>query len=221
MVRGLQYQAKNSCEVFMSSSVSATSGVASASDIQTMYLKLLSAQMQNQNPLDPMSDDQMASQMAQFSQLQQLESMSSGINQMVTSTNSLNSNFAKVLAGTQMDYGKNLVGKVVAYTDSNGSIQMGTVNQVEVQNGTPSLRIGDTSVSLDSVVAVGDETQVKIPNQLSYGQSLINRTVAYVNPSTGQTQTGVVQNATLSNNNVYLLINGQEVGLDQVGAVGN
>jgi flagellar basal-body rod modification protein FlgD len=205
----------------MSSSVSSTSGVASANDIQTMYLKLLSAQMQNQNPLDPMSDDQMASQMAQFSQLQQLESMSSGINQMVTSTNTLNSNFAKVLAGTQLNSSQDLVGKVVAYTDSNGNIQMGIVNQVEVQNGTPSLRIGDTSVSLDSVVAVGDSTQVKIPNQLSYGQSLVNRTVAYVDPVTGQTRTGAVQNATLSNNNVYLLINGQTVGLDQVEAVGN
>jgi len=61
-----------------------TSAIGTASDIQMDYMKLLITQLQNQNPLEPLNNNEMASQLAQFSQLQQLESM--------------NSTFAQVLA---------------------------------------------------------------------------------------------------------------------------
>ena len=47
--------------------------IASSSDIQLDYMKLLVTQLRNQNPLEPMDSNDMASQLAQFSQLQQLE----------------------------------------------------------------------------------------------------------------------------------------------------
>ena len=53
------------------------SSIASASDMQMDYMKLLVTQLQHQNPLEPLSNNEMASQLAQFSQLQQLESMNS------------------------------------------------------------------------------------------------------------------------------------------------
>ena len=37
------------------------------------FLKLLIAQLQNQDPMNPMQGDQMASQLAQFSSLEQLQ----------------------------------------------------------------------------------------------------------------------------------------------------
>ena len=76
-----------------------SSAINSASNIQMDYMKLLITQLQNQNPLEPMDNNQMASQLAQFSQLQQLESM--------------NSNFANVLSSTERNYANSLIGKEI------------------------------------------------------------------------------------------------------------
>ncbi|WP_163536799.1 flagellar hook assembly protein FlgD [Gracilibacillus sp. YIM 98692] len=47
------------------------------------FLKILMAQLQNQDPLNPMEDKEFISQMATFSSLEQMTNMSSGINQLV------------------------------------------------------------------------------------------------------------------------------------------
>ncbi len=52
----------------------AVSEIGSANKIQMDYMKLLVTQMQNQNPLEPMNNDQMTSQLTQISQLEQMES---------------------------------------------------------------------------------------------------------------------------------------------------
>jgi len=79
----------------------AVSAIASASDIQMDYMKLLIAQLQHQNPLEPLNNNEMTSQLAQFSQLQRLESLSSS--------------FAAVLASTNRSYANSLIGKNVSY----------------------------------------------------------------------------------------------------------
>jgi flagellar basal-body rod modification protein FlgD len=99
----------------------AVSAIASASDIQMDYMKLLLVQLQNQNPLEPMSNNEMASQLAQFSQLQRLESLSSS--------------FADVLTTTNRNYANSLIGKDVSYIlqdELTGAIEKkwGTVGEV-------------------------------------------------------------------------------------------
>ena len=105
-----------------------TTAIASASNIQMDYMKLLVTQLQNQNPLEPMNNDQMASQLAQFSQLSQLESM--------------NSSFADVLATTNRSYANSLLGKNVTFYAENevtGELEkeVGTVSSVfnDIGNG--------------------------------------------------------------------------------------
>jgi flagellar basal-body rod modification protein FlgD len=116
-----------------------------ASNIQMDYMKLLVTQLQNQNPLEPMDNDQMASQLAQFSQLQQLESM--------------NTNFAKVLAGTERNYANSLIGKEISFASENGTggrdIASGIVEQV-INNvdGKIILVTGDHAVALEGVISV-------------------------------------------------------------------
>jgi len=77
------------------------SSIASASDIQMDYMKLLVTQLQNQNPLEPLNNNEMASQLAQFSQLQQLEQM--------------NTSFADVLTTTNRSYANSLIDKQVTF----------------------------------------------------------------------------------------------------------
>jgi len=93
----------------------ATTSVTSSS-IQADYMKLLITQLQNQNPLEPLDSNQMAAQLAQFSQLQQLESM--------------NTSFAKVLSTTEMMYANSLIGKEVSFY---GQLEDGTADIISAR----------------------------------------------------------------------------------------
>ena len=78
--------------------MASTSEITSASNIQMDYMKLLITQLQNQNPLEPLNNNEMATQLAQFSQLQQLESM--------------NESFADVLGVVEQVY-NNIDGEIL------------------------------------------------------------------------------------------------------------
>jgi flagellar basal-body rod modification protein FlgD len=102
-----------------SSSASALAGTESASALQNNFMTLLVTQMQNQNPLNPMDNAQVTSQMAQLSTV-------TGIGQMNTTLTSLMSS----LASSQSMQAANLIGKSVvvpgnAVTLSSGAGQFG------------------------------------------------------------------------------------------------
>jgi flagellar basal-body rod modification protein FlgD len=119
----------------------AVSAVNSSADMKMDYMKLLLAQMQNQNPLEPMSNTEMASQMAQFSQLEQLENM--------------NTTFSSVLKNTQLNYANSLIGKRVVYEDSNGKLTGADVEAVGIEGSDILLKVGDTQVNVNDVLAIG------------------------------------------------------------------
>ena len=122
------------------------SGIASASDIQMDYMKLLITQLQNQNPLEPLDNNEMASQLAQFSELEQLESM--------------NVSFAKVLASVERTYATSLIGKEVSYeatTETGDSeTRSGVVEEVRTGfDGQVALTVGVDTIGLDDILSVG------------------------------------------------------------------
>lgn len=119
-----------------------------ASQIQTDYMKLLVTQLQNQNPLEPMDNNQMASQLAQFSELSQLETM--------------NSSFSQALTAANRTYANSLIGKNVSFlaedsTDS-ADIKTGKVEKViNGSDGSINLQIGDYLLGLNGVISVDNQ----------------------------------------------------------------
>jgi flagellar basal-body rod modification protein FlgD len=101
----------------------------------TAFLQLLTTQMSNQDPLNPMDDTQSVSQLAQFSALQASQNLE-------TSFSNFQSNFA-VLQTAQ------LIGKTVtvntADASGNSSSLSGTVGSISVQNGVPQLTLLDAN----------------------------------------------------------------------------
>jgi flagellar basal-body rod modification protein FlgD len=104
-------------------------------------------QLQNQNPLEPLDNQQMASQLAQFSQLQQLESM--------------NSSFARALVSAERSYATSLIGREVSFLTETETGAMeahsGTVEQVH--NGVDGgivLAVGQFAISLEDILSVKD-----------------------------------------------------------------
>jgi len=115
------------------------------------FMKVLITQLQNQNPLEPLDNNEMASQLALFSQLQQLESM--------------NSNFAEVLAVTNRNYANSLIGKRVTFfaqdTETGNLVQKeGIVNEVynDLDAGENLLNVTvddeEYTLSLNAVISV-------------------------------------------------------------------
>jgi len=121
------------------------SAIVTASDIQMDYMRLLVAQLQNQNPLEPLDNNEMASQLAQFSQLQQLET--------------INHSFARVLTNASRTYAASLLGKDVSFLaeTQTGAIetQNGKVEQVYNDvDGEIFLMVGDRAIRLEDVLSV-------------------------------------------------------------------
>lgn len=100
-LRGVERLCRYDLKIEIGETMSLVSSTAVVSDMQMDYMKLLVTQLQNQNPLEPLDNNEMASQLALFSQLQQLESM--------------NSSFAQVLTTTNRSYANSLLDKRVTF----------------------------------------------------------------------------------------------------------
>jgi len=101
------------------------------------FLKLLMVQMKNQNPLEPMSDQEFMSQMAQFSSLEQLQNLSL----------QAEANQALSLVGAEITVIKG------------GEFITGVAEKVIFSSGKPYLLIGDYPFTLDQVVQVAIPTR--------------------------------------------------------------
>jgi flagellar basal-body rod modification protein FlgD len=91
------------------------------------FLKLLVAQMRQQNPMDPTDDKEMIAQMTQFSMLEQITNMATANTELVSSS--------------RMGQAVTLLGRTVTYLDDDGVSQTGTVEQVALVNGVPNLTV--------------------------------------------------------------------------------
>jgi flagellar basal-body rod modification protein FlgD len=88
------------------------------------FLKLLAAQMQYQNPMDPMDNTQFVAQMANFSSLEQITNLAAA-------------------QSTQNSIA--MIGRTVSYTGTDKVLRTGVVQSVETAGGTPTLTIGGVS----------------------------------------------------------------------------
>ena len=125
--------------------MSSASTVSSASDIQMDYMKPLVTQLQNQNPLEPLDNNEMAAQLAQFSELEQLENM--------------NASFSRVLDSVQQSYASSLIGKDVSFevraADGGLETKTGEVEEVIMEDdGDITLVVDGQNVRLADVTAI-------------------------------------------------------------------
>ena len=119
-----------------------TDGIVSASDQRLDYLKLLVTELQNQNPLEPLDNQQMAAQLAQFSQLELTEEMNGNLSQINSTMESLNSSFQGAMLVQELEYAKTLLGKEVTfYSDYYGHYLSGDVKKVTIVDGAPELEV--------------------------------------------------------------------------------
>ena len=96
------------------------------------FLKLLTVQLQSQDPMKPMEDTQFISQMANFTSLEQTRDMA---------------------AAQRIDSAQNYLGKIVTVTNGTAEVT-GEVTTVSVVSGKPQLLIGGSAYDSSKVVRV-------------------------------------------------------------------
>ena len=105
------------------------------------FLKLLTTQLQYQDPSNPISSQDFLSQLAQFSTL--------------SSVQTLNTNSSNMLMLQQMTQGANLIGRTVTYQAPNTKgPQQGVVTAINVQNGTLNLVVQGTNVPINQLQGI-------------------------------------------------------------------
>jgi flagellar basal-body rod modification protein FlgD len=100
-----------------------------------MFLKLLVAQLQQQDPTSPMDQKDMMAQMAQMTSVEQMTNMAQSMDTMQKNT--------------LFSQSVGLIGKTVDYLDANNNMQTGaTVTSVTAGGGNVKLVLGDGSTSI-------------------------------------------------------------------------
>ncbi|MDK2820374.1 MAG: flagellar basal-body rod modification protein FlgD [Clostridia bacterium] len=150
--------------------VSATSQTSSTNNVlqkglgKDDFLKLLVAQLQNQDPMSPMSNTEFIAQMAQFSALEQMNNLNQSFSE-------FNSNFSESLnlvhqelQETMMLQAVSLIDKEVTAEIDNRTIT-GTVSKVNWTQDGVILTIDNEEVPLTSIkeVSLSQETKVEEP----------------------------------------------------------
>jgi flagellar basal-body rod modification protein FlgD len=134
----------NSVQVPSTSSTASSQAVTSDKSKQLGkqdFLKLLMAQMQNQDPMKPMDDTAMIAQMAQFSALEATQSL-----QQTLQTSSNNQTIAQASA---------LIGKYIQSDQADGSSVSGAVTGVDFTSTdgivSPTVSVGNYSVDYSTI----------------------------------------------------------------------
>jgi flagellar basal-body rod modification protein FlgD len=107
---------------------------------QDTFLKLMVAQLRNQDPLNPTDSAEFLAQTAQFTSLERL--------------NQVADQSAQALSA-QMAFGASgLVGRTVTYADADGNEVTGSVGSVRFETSGPMLGIDGEDVALSQVITV-------------------------------------------------------------------
>ncbi|GIW08391.1 MAG: hypothetical protein KatS3mg060_3196 [Dehalococcoidia bacterium] len=109
---------------------------------QTDFLKLIAAQLQFQNPLEPTKDTEFIAQMAQFEALQKMEQVASAM--------------TSLLSLSQLSQTSALLGKQVSAT-VDGKTVTGVVSRVTLSGGEPAVYVGAQRITLGEITEITSE----------------------------------------------------------------
>lgn len=105
-----------------------------------VFMKLLVAQLRNQDPSSPMDTNEMMAQQTQLASLEQLTGLS----------NTSSEQFALTMRMAAM----NIVGKSVSYTAADGSVVSGSATGASFASSVPTITVGNSKVNLDSILSI-------------------------------------------------------------------
>lgn len=110
------------------------------------FMLVLLAQLKNQNPLEPLKDNEIMAQTAQLNSLTELQSIKASMDQLA--------------AANSASFAASMVGKYVKATLEDGVNLEGVVSSTSIKNGQYLLNIGDKSISLSAITNISQPPAV-------------------------------------------------------------
>ena len=107
------------------------------------FLRLMIAELQNQDPLNPSDNKDMLNQINAMRQ--------------IVSNDKLNNSIEAIMLGQSVATASNLLGKTVKGTNQLGEETTGTVDRVAFEEGVPKVYVGLYSLRLDSITEIVDK----------------------------------------------------------------
>jgi flagellar basal-body rod modification protein FlgD len=144
----------SSINPFMNSLAGSTTGIESAMG-RDAFLRMLMVQLQYQDPLDPADSQEFSSQLAQFSQLEELQAMNESLNASLSTETLLTQSITNTLATTLI--GKTVVADTAAAYLSDGEATF-HFNLSDAASDA-SLKIYDASGALVRTIELSDLPQ--------------------------------------------------------------
>lgn len=190
---------------------------------QDDFLTLLVAQLQNQDPLNPMEDTEFSSQLAQFSQLEQLMNLNDSMEDLAAS-------FDNDSEKDLVDYmGKQVTGEVNSMQVSQGEVSGGFFNLA--QAASVIVEITDASGNIVKSMPMGTKESgshlISWDGTDSSGNAVSDGTYTYTvlaNTGSGYAKvpnqvTGTVDGVAYSNDKAYLVVQGILLDPDALSSV--
>ncbi len=127
-----------------STAASSSTGSSGADRLQSLsvqdFTKMLIAELQNQDPSQPMSNTELLQQVSQI--------------RSISSNDQLNTTLQSVLLGQNLSSAGTLIGRTVNGLDSNGQRVSGPVTSVSISGNSSSLNVGNSKIDLANVTSV-------------------------------------------------------------------
>ncbi|OHX11750.1 hypothetical protein BI347_18115 [Chromobacterium sphagni] len=171
-----------------------TTSATSAQSLQNNFLTLLTAQLNAQDPLNPMDNSQLTSQMAQISQVSGLQTLNQTMQQLVTAQNSTQSLMASSMIGKNvMVAGNTIASPAAGQTTQAGVVLSGpaaavTINVLDSNgNKVDSVTLSNPSAGLNTFAWDGTDGN---KNPLPAGKYTFQAQVAQASAGGTTTATG-------------------------------
>ena len=175
------------------------------------FLKMLIAQLKNQDPLNPLDGTQFAAQLAQFSALEQMTNMNSKLETVSSYLATLNNGQVASLIGNDVSAKGNTV-KVEGSTNTiyynlPSDVQKGTIKLYDTQGDlVKTLAFGTQKTGINSLTW---DCSKMSAGTYTFAVSATDRAGKEVSPDT--MITGRVTGATFKNGLPYLTVNGLDI----------
>lgn len=104
------------------------------------FIKMMVAELENQDPMNPMSNTEMLQQISQI--------------RSITSNDKLTNSIESLTLGQALSTASGLIGKTVTGVNSLNETVTGTVDKVSIENGEAKLYVGSSIINVGSVTAI-------------------------------------------------------------------
>jgi len=179
------------------------------------FLKLLVAEIKNQNPLEPMDNQKFVDQMTQFTTMEQMTNMSESFQKFITSMKSTTQLQASsvvgkyaVLEGNQIDFTDNSAESVVYNTEKAGEVIIRIRNQdgqlIREEN------LGFKEPGISSYQWDGRNGSGTIQPEGTYSYELVSVNEAGEEETFGGVEGGLVEAVQFMDDKIYVVVNGEK-----------